>query len=460
MKRFLGVLLVLLMVVPAFAVTGEVFTKIKGGDVSTGDTGFSLNFDSFNVKYTFVGAQTYNQTWNGWLNNPLDARIGGFVASLYSPGKIEITGFKVGMLNLGAALTVRFGSDRSKILQTNTAGATNNWTDVESTGWGIDVLPKVALVVGSINASTSDQMEFLYQTITTESRGLTATNNINVTEAKIKLGVNVKYQLGEVGGYYEMYSLTKKETTPTTTKFSQRRDDYINTWGDVTLKLNDSMDLYGKMWFRYAFFPEDYGGDGHADILTVNDATLTNRYGWCMRVGPEVKLIYKIAGGQVKLNLGAGIVYSEVKRIVLAGTATNQDTTRTWIALFGVKRDEHRALMEFGGSSKMGNWEVGIGARLSSGTLLSYKEVGTGPWYSGGTDVKTETKAGTGSAPWGEKLFTATVNSLYLKYSVGMVSVKFNLREDLNDQGVAGTVGGLGTGAAQLFSSVELSYKF
>lgn len=129
---------------------------------------------------------------------------------------------------------------------------------------------------------------------------------------------------------------------------------------------------------------------------------------------------------------------------MLNNDKTNLVTTNdinSWYVLYGVKRDDDRAALQFGGSTKFADWEFGLEGRLTlaihlySRTENPVSKAVTEQWFND-------------AAPWGENLFVPRVTSLYAKYSKGMFSANFKLR-------------GLGTSATTpWFSDVSLSYKF
>lgn len=449
MKRLLGVMAIIALVSSvAFGVTGEIFTKIKEGGVSEGDTGFKLNYDAFGVEYKFVEKFAFEGV------------------NLYSPGYVNVTGIKAGPLTLGAGVILAFGYDNPFVTITTNPAATNNNGDAEVRAYSIDVKPRIALNIGSINITTSDQSRIIFREQATTSYAVdySATNKTGARLWEVKVGANMKGAWnGELGGFYHIAVKEVQSTGSWTKEYVQDPDDLdlhngINSWGDFTLPLNSDMDFYVKGWFKW--------DNTRADTKTITAPGITNisaTYGSSAYFGPEVRVQYKIAGGQVKLNLGAGLAwklwensYNEIT--MLNNVETNIVTTNTqssWITLYGVKRDDNRALMQFGGSTKFGDWEFGIDSRLDFSVSL-YQET-----FEPSTGTKT-TVVLNDTAPWSEPLFIPIVKTIYLKYSKSMFTVTFNIIKPDQERGSYEDTGvGFGTDATKRwFYSVDFSYKF
>ncbi|NPV39623.1 MAG: hypothetical protein HPY78_10185 [Brevinematales bacterium] len=469
MKRILGVLLVLSLVVPAFAVTGKVYMKLRDNGNSfgatsgagwwvhqawdMGATGFELNYDSFGIKYHFVEPGKLevnggNLTETGWDKTPI----------FFSPGYVEISGISVKPFTLGVGLITAFSAMSDQWKSTNTNGTTNFIGIVEGGGFGIKVYPRIAFIMGGLNISTADQMAFEY--LTGNSSLVTdggTTNKNNGSASVVKLGVNAKYSFGvsgEVGGYYSMYNGEIVRTTVAATNGYYEKSSELNTWADISYKLSESLSAYAKLWFKM----------GNTEKKTTDSATTTtnDNFYTSSDFGPEAKVVYSIAGGNVKLNLGVGAVMHNETTLETVNGATNANKSESWIVLMGVKRDDNRALLEFGGSSKFGDWEFGMTARLCAAlgiTKTYYEGLGTATI---GTSNPGLTMQNTDSwLAWNPAVFSPLLKDVYLKYSKGMVEIKFNLYEN-NDFGEPNkNQSAFGTTTADpLFASVELSYKF
>lgn len=430
MRRILIVMTTLLLGSSLFAQTGEVFTKIAGGLVDEASTGFKLNFDAFGLEYKLVKK----------------ANILG--VDTYSPGYINITGIKAGMFSFGAGLTVRYGYDNIATIKDSNAMYTLV-SDTSKMAYAIDVLPRIALNIGKINITTSDQSQFYWAESVVQKYKLSNGNSNIIADSDgrtdkrvltVKIGANMKGAWnGELGGYNNL-SLTWEQSVGA---YKQNMSDEVNTWGDVTLPLGSDLDLYLKGWFRWVMY------ENYAKVVVPGLTNADGSRGSEMYFGPEARLQYKIAGGQVKLNLGIGLASLLHKQsfgyiTMSSNVQTNAVTTNaidSWYTLYGVKRDDDRAFLEFGGSTKFADWEFGMTGRLGLGIAL-YKKTENPVTKSVAEQWLNDT------APWGEGLFTPIVKDLYLKYSKGMFTANLKL-------------GGLGTSAtAPWFSAVELSYKF
>jgi len=460
MKRIWAIVAALLVSTSLFAVTGEMFTKIKGGTVSVGGTGFKLNFDAFGVEYKFVEKAT----------------ILGVDA--YSPGYVNITGITMGPISLGVGLTTYLGYDNIQLTRYSNDRYELNDAN-QKFAYKIDILPRIAFTSGKLNITTSDQSEFyIAESVTTayKLKDDVVTNlivkgsktNTNITaksyvedkdaredqrEILVKIGANMKgLWNGELGGYNQ-----------TKLTYDQKRGEYnetlaneLNTWGDFALGLSDSLEFYVKGWFQWQY--NDSWKKKVTDVTNINGTRSQT-----VTFGPEARLQYKIAGGQVKLNLGIGLaaqlynqsfsytnMLNSVKKDIVVTNAIN-----TWYTLYGVKRDDNRALMQFGGSTKFGEWEFGIDSRLALSIAL-YKQTEDPVTKSVTYQWMNDT------APWTEPLFIPIVKTIYLKYSKSMFSVTFNLiNPDAERGSYEDSAIGFGTDATKRwFYSVDFNYKF
>jgi len=446
-KSVIAGLLVVSLVGFAFAQTGEVYTKIKGGAVAVGSTGFKVNFDAFGLEYHFVEKSTV-----------LDV-------ATYSPGYINITGIKAGPVTLGAGLTLKLGYDTYAV----TKGSNNLVTGLSDGGktlfaYAIDLLPRIALNVGTMNVTTSDQSEIYFaesiqKTFVISNAGTNVVENADMAiyqrELRTKIGANMKgLWNGELGGYVNPHWTWKQQLGSYVEKF----DLEINTWGDFGMALNPSMDLYIKGWFKYTTY-----NNLSKTVIVPTTTNISGDKGSEMYFGPEARVQYKIAGGQVKLNLGIGLASLLMKDsynyvTMQNNVATNIETTNaveSWYTLYGVKRDDNRALLQFGGSTKFGDWEFGVDSRLDF-TVALYKETKNPVTKSVASQWLNDT------APWSEPLFIPIVKTIYLKYSKQMFSVQFDIINPDQERGAYEDTGiGFGTDATKRwFYSVSFNYKF
>lgn len=444
MKRIAVMILSIMVMGSLFAVTGEVFTKIKGGTVDVANTGFKLNYDSFGLEYKFLGKA-----------NILDV-------DAYSPGYVNITGIKAGMLSFGLGWSSYIGYDNIEV-KAFSNGTKALVSDAAKFAYQIDLLPRIALNIGKINITTSDQSEF-YWAESVQQKWQLSNNNSNIvenTDARIdqrklvvKIGANMKGAWnGELGGY-DKIGLYWKQSLGT---FNENMNNELNTWGDFALPLGDAWEFYVKGWFKWTTY------DNKTKLVVPGVTNESGERGSEMYVGPEVRMQYKIAGGQVKLNLGIGLASMLSKQsfnyvTMSSNTKTNIVTTNaveSWYTLYGVKRDDNRALMQFGGSTKFGDWEFGMDSRLDF-TIALYKQT---------VDPNTKTVQSqwmNDTAPWSEPLFIPIVKTIYLKYSKSMFTVTFNLINPDQERGAYEDTGvGFGTDATKRwFYSVDFSYKF
>lgn len=444
-KSVIAGLLVVSLVGFAFAQTGEVYTKIKGGAVDVGSTGFKVNFDAFGLEYKFVAKSTV-----------LDV-------ATYSPGYINITGIKAGPVTLGAGLTLKLGYDTYAV----TKDSNNLVTGLSDGGktsfaYAIDLLPRIALNVGTMNVTTSDQSEIYFaesiqKTFVISNAGTNVVENADMAvyqrELRTKIGANMKgLWNGELGGYVNPHWTWKQQAG----SYVERFDLEINTWGDFGMALNPSMDLYIKGWFKYSTY------NNLTKAVMPANTNISGDRGSEMYFGPEARVQYKIAGGQVKLNLGIGLASLLMKDsynyvTMQNNVATNIETTNaveSWYTLYGVKRDDNRALLQFGGSTKFGDWEFGMDSRLAF-TVALYREAKDPVTGIVGSQWLNDT------APWSEPLFIPIVKSIYLKYSKQMFSVQFDIIGDQERGSYEDTGIGFGTDATKRwFYAVSFNYKF
>ncbi|URA10806.1 hypothetical protein [Thermospira aquatica] len=446
MKRVMVVLLSIAGLV--FAQTGEVFTKIVAGGLDEANTGFKVNYDAFGLEYKFVEK----------------SQVLG--VDTYSPGYFNITGIKAGLVTIGFGITPKLGYDTYAVTK-NSNGLVTALSDGGKTkfAYSLDLLPRIAVNIGTVNVTTSDQSEILFaesivRTYQITNAGTNVTENADAAlykrELRTKIGANMKgLWNGEFGGYVNPYWKWEQAGAGS---YSENFSLEINNWGDYTLPLGSSLDLYIKHWIQYNTsnnMVETRAAPGITNNTYYRDSTL--------KFGPEVRLQYKIAGGQVKLNAGIGLASQILSESyngtnMLNNVATNIEVTNaqeTWFTLYGVKRDDNRALLEFGGSTKFGDWEFGLNGRLSL-TVALYTKV-----YNPVTKEVTE-QVLNDIAPWSEPLFIPLVKTLYLKYSKGMFSVTFNLINPDQERGsYEDTAIGFGTDATKRwFYSVDFNYKF
>lgn len=444
MKSLKIVLMMVAFLGSTFAVTGEVFTTIKGGSVNVENTGFKLNFDSFGVEYKFLPKKTL-----------LDV-------DAYSPGYVNITGIKAGIFSFGMGWSSYVGYDNIEVTKASNGVYTLN-SDTSKFMYDIDILPRIAVNIGKINITTSDQSEF-YWGESVQKVWTLSNNGSNIVENKdfqvdqramtIKIGANMKGAWnGELGGYNRTSFFWKKSLGFASESFNNE----LNSWGDFALPLSDAWEFYIKGWFKWTMY------DNKSKLVLPASTNESGQRGAEMFFGPEARLQYKIAGGQVKLNLGIGLaalLYSQSfdYATMINNVKTNVVTTNaisSWYTLYGVRRDDNRALMQFGGSTKFGDWEFGMDSRLAF-TIALYKQT------ENPVNKSVQYQWMNDTAPWSEPLFIPIVKTIYLKYSKSMFSVTFNLINPDQERGAYEDTGvGFGTDATKRwFYSVDFSYKF